>query len=304
MRNRMQWLLIGLLIGTALGACVRWQPESAQSAPPTAAASSQPTAPAAGETPEGQKAEALSYAVVWVAPDESLVVRQPAGISGDQVAELPADAKGLRLSGQQTLLGSSLWVELVLEGERSGWVNAWYLTEYVPPPDFCARSDVTALLAELRNAVLREDGPLLAQLTHPLRGLVVRHDSYNPDLIFPPEAVAELFASDEELEWGRRADSDLKIVGTFAQAFLPLLQDVLLDPHQLRCNELLYGETQAPPQWPPELGAINFYGLYRPPPEGGNPFDWRTIAVGVEFLQGQPYLAVLIHYTSELFAGE
>jgi hypothetical protein len=298
------WSVAGLLISLALGACISRQGQGLSSTPVPTVEEAQALTAAAPRTPEGPGEETITYAVVWVSPGDFLTVRQPAGISGDPIAELPANARGLRLTGQQTRLGSSLWVELALDDGRLGWVNAWNLTESVAPEEFCRQIEVAAMLAGLRDAILRKDGEAFARWTHPMRGLVLRHDLYNPDLVFPPADVPGLFSNQEELHWGKRADSDLEIRGTFAQTFLPLLEDVFFKPHKLRCNEMAFGETQAAVNWPPELASMNFYSLFRPSPAGGNPFDWRGLALGVEFFQGEPYLSLIIHYTSELSGPE
>jgi hypothetical protein len=72
------------------------------------------------------------YAVVWVPAESSLPVQQPAGIPGLQVGTLAPDQRGIYLTGNSTLLGSSLWVEVLAPGLAG--VNSWYLTEDVSRP--------------------------------------------------------------------------------------------------------------------------------------------------------------------------
>jgi hypothetical protein len=96
------------------------------------------------------------------------------------------------------------------------------------------------------------------------------------------------------------ADSGIETIGTFADVILPKLDDVFLDQSEILCNELRWGNTSGEVQWPDEFQNLNFYSFYRPAPEDGIPFDWRTWAIGVEYIGGQPFITVLIHYSSEL----
>jgi len=114
------------------------------------------------------------YAVVWVPAESSLPVQQPAGIPGLQVGTLAPDQRGIYLTGNSTLLGSSLWVEVLAPG-LAGWVNSWYLTEDVSPADFCTDPQVVALLDGFGEAILSRDGRALASMTSPRRGLAIRY---------------------------------------------------------------------------------------------------------------------------------
>jgi len=41
--------------------------------------------------------------------------------------------------------------------------------------------------------------------------------------------------------------------------------------------------------WPKPYANVNFYSIYKPGP-AGNENSWRTLLVGVEYVQNQPYI--------------
>jgi hypothetical protein len=224
----------------------------------------------------------------------------PAGISGEVVRTLPWDSKGIMLSENTTMLGSSLWVEVILEDGTMGWVNAWNLTEYHPQLEFCN---------DLRpKEVLEEVTPLLAsgalaELTpyvHENRGLTIRLSWSNPDVYFTKSDLATLITDEEEQDWGVYIGSDIPARGTFQEVIYPKLESVFSTSHQISCNTLQFGVTSGDVVWPSEFINLNFYSFYRSASPGGNVYDWRTWAIGIEYIDGEPFIAVLIHYTSEL----
>ncbi len=66
--------------------------------------------------------------VVGVAADDVLNVRSGPGVEYDIIAGLSPTATGVMLTGRETLVGSSVWVEVVTD-EGTGWVNESYLAE-------------------------------------------------------------------------------------------------------------------------------------------------------------------------------
>ncbi len=66
--------------------------------------------------------------VVRVAPDDVLNVRAGPGVENEIIADLSSSASGVMLTGRETLVESSIWVEIVTE-EGTGWVNEYYLAE-------------------------------------------------------------------------------------------------------------------------------------------------------------------------------
>jgi hypothetical protein len=271
-----------------------------------------PTAPAATMTPTtlvepgptlrptDPISAGLVYAVAWVPGSETLAVRQPAGTSGSKIDELSSDQQGIQLTGNSTLLGSSLWVEILRPGGGSGWVNSWNLTEAVSASDFCADPRVEVLVGQVETALRTRDGAALAELVNPRRGLVVRVDWWNPDVVVPYPTVSDLLTSPTVIEWGIEQESDNPVEGTFRDTILPALDDVLEAEPTISCNSLNAGRTARSVQWPDELTNINFYSFYRPPNVPGNELSWRTWAMGIEYVGGKPYLSLLVQYRAEI----
>lgn len=242
----------------------------------------------------------LTYAVAWVPGGEALVVRQPAGTSGSQVDELSSDQRGLQLTGNSTLLGSSLWVEILRAGGGTGWVNSWNLTEAVSASDFCSDPRVEALIEKIGAALRERDGEALAGLMDPRRGLVLRFDWWNPDVPIPYAEVPNLLTSPTIIEWGIERENNKPVQGTFRETILPRLDDVLESDPLVGCNSLNVGRTARSLQWPDEFTNINFYSFYRPPNVAGNELSWRAWAMGIEYVGGEPFLSLLIQYRPEI----
>lgn len=290
--------LASLWLGLVAAAC---RPAFVELATPTRAApEGQPSAPAAASAvplTTIQPSPELSYAVVWA--QEQLEVRQPAGISSMAVANLPADQRGIAVSGKTTLLGSSTWVEIYLPDGGFGWVNSWNLTEEVPAQDFCADPRPTDLANRFILAIQARNGAQLAQLASPKRGLIVRHDWWNPEVIFGSGELARLFQDRTLLNWGVNRDSGLAIEGSFDEVILPQLEDVFTVAPAFSCNSLAAGTTAQEAIWPPEYENLNYISFHREAPVAGS-LNWRTWALGIEYVDGRPYLAVLVQYRGEI----
>ena len=287
-----------LMFGLALTACTRtWVPVETRVVPSPSASV---------ETPERstptpyEETSAMTYAVVWVEAEETLVVTKPAGISGTAVDELAHGQRGIQLTGGSTQLGSSTWVEIYVPGGGIGWVNAWYLTENVSTSDFCQDTRVNALLEDFKQALVDEDGELLASLVNPERGLTLRHDWWNPEVLIAPDMVHGLFSDLSEVDWGVLSGSQFPVRGSFGQIIVTQLKDVFEISPETACNQLIIGVTSRPAIWPEGFNNMNFYSFHRPSPEGGNQFDWRTWTIGIEYVDGQPYLSVMIQYRGDI----
>lgn len=292
--NRCWGLLLALiLLGAAAQACTR------ASVP---IEMSQGTAPAQDE--EGQIGGTAGpidpvtddFAVVWVPAEEALIVREAAGISSADVGRLAYDQKGILLTGSETALGSSHWVEIETQFGISGWVPRWNLTEHLDPEGVCRDPAVEALIAELTAVLESGDSRGLQQLLSPSRGLIVRLDPWNPEVRIPLDEVPGLFVDPTEIDWGARFASETPIQGSFADVVAPGLAEVFLADYQEDCNQVLTGRSPEPDEWPAEYGNFNFVSYHRPAPTDGNPFNWRTWAVAVEYVDGRPTIALLMQF--------
>jgi hypothetical protein len=241
-----------------------------------------------------------TYAVVWKPDDDTLKLHVPAGIAGSIVDELEFDNHGISVTGNTTSLGSSLWVEILGPDGEMGWVNSWNLTEDVAGEDFCADPRILAILEQVTQAFLTEDANSLMSRVNPKRGLVLRHDWWNPEVIIRPSDMANLYISRKDKIWGTLSGGDFAIEGSFTEIFSPLLMDVLGQIPTAICGEIPSGVTSMPVVWPGEYKNLHFYAFHRPHPEGGNRFDWRTMVFGFEYIQGEPYLTLIVHYHGDV----
>jgi hypothetical protein len=236
------------------------------------------------------------YAVAWVNADESLVARNPAGLSGAAVGELAYDQRGLELTGASTGLGSSVWVEIRLPTGGTGWVNSWNLTEDVSSQDFCNDTRVLQAIDAVGQAVRDRSGQEFVEISNPTRGLILRHNWWNPEIIIPLNSLSDIYQDLTEIDWGVQGGSEFPIQGSFQDVIAPQLEDVFTRSPEIGCNELRVGDTTREIVWPDEYVNINFYSVYRPVPEGGSEFDWRTWVLGFEYIEAQPYLTLMVQY--------
>ncbi|MCZ6531181.1 MAG: hypothetical protein O6949_12775 [Chloroflexi bacterium] len=242
----------------------------------------------------------VPYAVAWIREDEPLTVRQPAGITSMAVASLASDQRGLTVTGKTTQMGSSTWVEINLPAGGKGWINGWNLTEDVPSSSFCEDARISDLANQFIVAVSERDGGTLARLVSPKRGLTIRHDWWNPEVNFSLSSVSGLFLDPAPMKWGVNRDSELEIDGTFRAVILPQLEDVFSIAPELNCNKLGAGSTAQDAIWPSEYSNMNYLSFYRAAPVPGSQLNWRTWVLGIEYLDGQPYIALLVQYRGEI----
>lgn len=239
------------------------------------------------------------YAVVLVLPGDILNIRAGAGVGNSVVGALQPTASGVKRSGPATSAGGDRWVEIQNPNGGTGWVNANFLTEYVPSSTFCNDPRATELLNQIKTALLNSNGKLLSSLVSPAHGVDVRLWRYGTIANYSPEEAAWVFQSDYEVSWGAAPGSGEETKGTFNTQPLPKLKEVFGGNYSLHCNDTLDLATFSLQPWPPEYGNINFYTVYQPGSEQYGGLDWRAWTVGVEYAQGKPTLFALIHYQWE-----
>jgi len=313
-------IFTSLLLILAIGACTQSlaettpQPPSATETPTLFIGSPLPTleTPMPGETavpvplpsftPLSQSTPSGAsnlYAVINVFPDDTLNIRSGPGVENDVVGMLQPNQTGLTRTGKSSSVGDETWVEIQNPSGGTGWVNADFLTEYVAPASFCADARVKTLIDNLESAVLAPNDDILASLIHSLHGLDVRLWRYGTVANYTQEEAAWVLESDYEVNWGPAPGSGEDTLGTFSDAILPKLQEVFSAVYNLHCNDTLDLATFSVEPWPPEYANINFYTVYKPGSEQYGGLDWRAWTVGVEYVDGQPYLFALIHYQWE-----
>ena len=287
-------LWLGLTLAACRSSLVEFgvQPvRETQTPNPVAAATNE------AQSPTTQPPAEFRFAVVWV--EQGLAVRQPAGITSSEVALLPADQRGIGVTGQSTLLGSSTWLEIFLPEGGIGWVNGYNLTEDVSSEAFCQDPRPVDLANRFILALQSESGLQLAQLASPKRGLIIRHDWWNPEVITELGSLAHLFQDATDQDWGVNRDSGLSITGSFGEVILPRLLDVFSVAPPFSCNRIATGNTAGEVAWPAEYTNLNFISFHRAAPSPSS-LNWRTWALGIEYVNGYPYLAVLVQYRGEI----
>ena len=246
---------------------------------------------------------AEKLAVVFIKDDDMLEVYSQPGTGQPLVSKLEPDMIDITPSGQIQWIGKDLWLEINV-GERSkGWVNAYYLTQQISSEEFCNDSRVLELLRELANAVAERDGYKLLKLTSPTHGLAIKHEWWNPTVIYQAKEQTEnIFTDRTSSSWGIQDGSGLPLEGAFQDIILPSLDEVFRD-HSLHCDTLeqglAAGGTTGFIQWPFEFSNINYYSMYRDAPQGDD-LNWRTWAIGVEYIDSTPYAVVMVQYHWEI----
>lgn len=246
----------------------------------------------------------VSYAVLFLAEGEVLNMRAGAGVTEPIVGALQPNERNLEPTGQRTLLGGDPWIELENSDGVVGWVSGRYLTEQSEPGRICEDPNVGDLLDQFTTAVREKDGRQLSRLVSPMHGLTIQHNLWNPPILLDdPQVVSMLFTSTVDYDWGVSDGSGDPLIGSFQSLVLPKIEDVLLQSHTRHCNtldrDIATGPTAGFVYWPYDYDSLDFIALYRPAP-ADQELDWRTWAVGIEYVDDKPYIAVLIQFHWEI----
>jgi hypothetical protein len=264
---------------------------------PAPAASATSGAPSGGSIIPGSPSG--PYAIVLVLPGDVLNIRSGPGVGFGIVGSFSHTATGVMRTGPSSQVGDSLWVEVQNPSGGRGWVNSNFLTEYVPSAVFCADPKVTTLLDQFKTAIVSLNGDAYSSLVSPAHGLDLRYWRYGTVANYNRAEARFVFTSTFDINWGPAPGSGEDSVGTFSEVPLPKLLEVLNAPPERHCNNTLDLATFSLQPWPAEYTNVNFYTLYKPGSEIYGGMDWRSWLVGVEYVNGQPYLFALIHFQWE-----
>ena len=232
------------------------------------------------------------YAVVLSADGEDIdVMDRPAG---EVIAHLAASATDITGTGAWQRDGDQQWAEIVTPDGQQGWVDGAHLTEVVPADAFCRDSDVADLLDELEHVLTAADGEALFGMVSPRHGLQVSmHDGQM--LSLTDRQVADALATNEAMAWGLDPATGEMTVGGFGDLVAARLGEVLKNEHRTACNHLVMEGAGYDARIPAGHENVNFYLIDRPPTTQGD-LDWQVWIVGVEQVEGQPYLFSLLRY--------
>lgn len=163
-----------------------------------------------------------------------------------------------------------------------------------PPPNFCADAQATALINNFKNALQTSNGELLASLVSPANGMDARYYKDGRVVNYDREHAKFLFESTYVVDWGIAPASGLNTKGSFHELFVPALLDVFNKNYTLTCNQVQVGGTTYQALWP--YPGVNFYSVYFPGTEANGNMDWRTWLVGMEYVNGRPYLYAIMQF--------
>jgi hypothetical protein len=166
-----------------------------------------------------------------------------------------------------------------------------------PPLNFCADGQATALITSFKSALQTSNGSLLASLVSPAHGMDARYYRDGRVVNYDQEHAKFLFDSTFVVDWGTAPGSGLETSGSFHEVILPALLDVFNKDYTLTCNQIQVGGTTYPALWP--YPGINFYSVYFPGTQGNGSLDWHTWLVGMEYVNGKPYLYAIMQFQWE-----
>lgn len=163
-----------------------------------------------------------------------------------------------------------------------------------PPVNFCADGQAAALINNFKTALQTSNGELLASLVSPAHGMDARLYRDGRVVNYDQAHAKFLFESMYQVNWGAAPASGLETTGSFHEVILPPLLDVFSRNYTLTCNQLQVGGTTYNAAWP--YAGINFYSVYFPGTQDNGSLDWRTWVIGMEYVNGKPYLYAIMQF--------
>jgi hypothetical protein len=234
------------------------------------------------------------YAVVGVAPSDVLNIRAGAGSSFQVVGSFPAGATNVMKTGQTAAAEGAEWVEVQRPDGGLGWVNSYYLTEYVSTSAFCADARIPQLIEQLKQSMIQSTGDQFASLVGSKHGVAINLWRDVPPVNYTTATARSIFTDTTVYNWGAGPAAGLGVSGTFAQIVQPDMAEVFNSGYQLGCDNPSYADMFVNP-WPNT--NIHYYSILKPP--SSNLLDWKVWLVGFEYVNGQPYLYGTVHYVWE-----
>ncbi|MBT3322931.1 MAG: hypothetical protein HN392_11670 [Anaerolineae bacterium] len=237
-----------------------------------------------------------SMAMILLEEGEALNIHLEPNEESAIIESLVANAVQVLHTGEGEINDEVLWAEIKASTTGPGWVQARYLTEYIPPQDFCLDTRISFLLDDFKIALENEDSQLFASLVSPTHGLDLRYYRYGTLANYTSQEATWAFKSEYAINWGNEPGSGFAKVGTFNEIPLPILKEVFSANYELYCNDAGIAATFALEPWPFEYKNINFYQVFKPGTEQYGGIDWQSWLVGVEYIDAEPYLFALIHF--------
>jgi len=181
------------------------------------------------------------------------------------------------------------WVEIRRADGLTGWVNSYYLTEYLTHEAFCADTRILPKIEQLKQSMNQSNGDLLSPMVSPVHGINMHLWAYGPGINFTQATARSIYTNTTSYNWGG-GPSGILDIGTFKNVVQPKYLEVLnASNRETYCDDLTKVFPLSNP-WP--YVNIRFYNLYKP---GSDLFfDFRTLLIGVEYINNQPYLIGMV----------
>ena len=168
-------------------------------------------------------------------------------------------------------------------------------TASLMPPvaaNVCSDAQVTTLIDSLKRAMLNQDGALLSSLVSP-SGMEVRWVRYGNIITYTRDHAPYLFETTFEANWGDEPGSGAPKQGAFHDVIVPDMVKVFNQPYTLHCNEIRHGGASYDISWPYKK---DLYSIYDAGTDANGFLDWHTWVVGIEYVNGKPFIYALIQY--------
>lgn len=255
--------------------------------------------PTLAHTPTPVAAFASTVSVVFVPDQQSVAVHTRPGGNAEVIDYLEANQTNIPISGNYQVEDGRMWVEIQLPQGSIGWVDAQYITSAYPVDQFCSHPQVQGLTASILDIFYQKDGERLAEVVSPIHGLRVRTHWSNAEVFLGGrQEISNLFTDPNVYIFGMDKLSQVPLQGTFSEFVYPLLLDVREGGIET-CNTLEQGLAadwvNGFIQWPFEYANLNYLARFRPAP-AEDELNWRMWAFGIEWINQQLFLTVMVHY--------
>jgi hypothetical protein len=154
----------------------------------------------------------------------------------------------------------------------------------------CNDPQVTALIDSFKTAVLNSDGSLFSSLVSPSHGMDVAFFRDGAVINYDQNHAKFLFVTTYQVDWGAEPGSGAAKRGAFHEVVIPKLRESFNQAYTLHCNELSHGGATYELKWPYQG---EFYSVYFPGTEANGNMDWHNWAMGIEYVNGKPYVYAL-----------
>jgi photosystem II stability/assembly factor-like uncharacterized protein len=232
------------------------------------------------------------YAVVHIGPNEGLDIRSGAGADQPVIGSFASNTVNVMRTGPTVNADNANWVEVQHPNGGEGWVNSYYLTEYVTHDDFCLDGRASLKLEQLMGSMNQSNGDMFAAIVSPASGVNVHLWPGAPANNFNTTTARNVFISMDVLNWGTGAGQGGPdpVLGTFSQVIQPKMLEVINSLTVERYCDDLTQVFNPPLSW--RYNNIRFYHLYKPSTPGN--LDFRSWLIGFEYINGEPYLYTMV----------